>query len=335
MLKNNSLAGTALALSCFLSQPVIAVEAPVSADVHNSPGMVNFGGSYFFNVDAISTSYLAFDLSTLPVGVTGAKIAKASLLVWVNKTSGVGALDVLPVTSAWTERGVMSSAAPSTGSAVARSPVLAGAQYAVVDVTALVQNWVDYPSQNFGLALVPSADHATTSASFDSKENTNTSHAPKLEIVLISDGTPGESGPMGPAGPVGATGPQGEAGAKGDKGDSGVMVVPIAAKNSVCNGDVDTISITLDRRTLLTCQAGLWAQQTIPSAIVGYGKYVGGAANSCVAYAPPIRCDGAADVTAYPHSTTIDPQPPVCSSGYQIAQLGQAGTTSFYACYSN
>jgi hypothetical protein len=230
-MKNSNKAGFAislLSLCASFAHNALAVEAPITADTYVSaavPGN-NFGAINTLNVGGGSSTFLSFDLSTLPAGATGAKVAKASMLLWVNKIGAPGTLDVLPVTAAWNEASLTYNTSPGTGAAVASAPLTAAGQYIVVDVTALVRNWVDYPGQNFGLAVAASAAQPLTVGAFDSKENTATSHAPLLDITFDGDGTPGpagEAGPAGPAGPVGPVGAQGIAGVKGDKGDAGLQ----------------------------------------------------------------------------------------------------------------
>src|SRR5215471_8176132 len=62
--------------------------------------------------------------------------------------------------------------------------------YVTVDVTPVVQGWLNGTFPNYGFALVGGSQ--PVNASLDSKENGNTSHQPELEIVPV--------GPQ-PAGP--------------------------------------------------------------------------------------------------------------------------------------
>src|SRR6185503_18652690 len=88
-------------------------------------------------------------------------------------------------------------------------------QFLLIDVTNAVRQWLD-TSTNNGLALVA---HEATSVTFDSKENSQTSHEPEL-IVVLNNRT-GPQGPQGPQGTAGAQGPQGERGEKGETGAKG------------------------------------------------------------------------------------------------------------------
>jgi hypothetical protein len=88
--------------------------------------------------------------------------------------------------------------------------------YVTIDVTSVVQAWIGGTLANNGLALVAST--TGTSANFDSKEATATSHPPLLNVAL---GAPGALGGAAPAGPAGAQGPQGPAGVPGPTGPVG------------------------------------------------------------------------------------------------------------------
>ncbi|HVO26807.1 MAG TPA: DNRLRE domain-containing protein [Candidatus Margulisiibacteriota bacterium] len=135
----------------------------------------------------VENVYLQFDLSTLPAGTTGNDIAKATLTVGVNKITHAGAVDVVRITSAWTEAGVTAARAPSLGAPPEATLSVTAADkndFRAIDVTQLVKDWLDTVLPNNGLALVPNP--AGISVQFDSKESTGTSHWPQLEISLVT-----------------------------------------------------------------------------------------------------------------------------------------------------
>jgi hypothetical protein len=137
-------------------------------------------------------AWVKFDLSTLPSGMTGEDIAQATLVVFANKVSTAGALDIRRVSGVWTEAAITDSTAPPLGlveeSAV---PVSSVNSYVTADVTALVKDWLDGVLANNGLALLPNTAIGLD-ARFDSKESKGTSHPPRLEITLLHDfGIPG------------------------------------------------------------------------------------------------------------------------------------------------
>ncbi len=136
-----------------------------------------------------------------------------------------GTFDVYQINTAWSETSLTWSNKPALGvSATGGHPVSLGSSnyqnFVLVDITPLVQNWVNGTIPNNGVALMTT----TTGASyqFDSKEATYTSHQPELEIAI--PGAPGAQGPQGPnglSGPPGADGPPGPQGLQGPQGPSG------------------------------------------------------------------------------------------------------------------
>ncbi len=97
-----------------------AVDAPVAGDTYISsvtPSQ-NFGVAPELIVDAGHDSYIRVNLATLPPGTTGAQISKATMLLWVNRISSTGLINVLPVTSAWDESTLNAQVLPSAGAVV-------------------------------------------------------------------------------------------------------------------------------------------------------------------------------------------------------------------------
>ena len=123
------------------------------------------------------------------------------------------------MTNSWTEGKIAFNNAPTLGAKVASAIMITTAKrnFIDVDVTSAVQAWLTSPNPapNYGIALVPSS-RSSISVSFDSKENTSTSHDPELMVSMIS------AGPQGPLGPAGATGPQGPTGPQGIQGPMGL-----------------------------------------------------------------------------------------------------------------
>ena len=185
--------------------------------VSSAQPTINFGSNPNLGVLAgTERTFVKFDLSTLPAGTTGNNVAKATLRVWVNTVTTPGSMNVVRVTSAWSEGTITDATAPSLGSNEATGvPVTQAASFVIVDVTALVKDWLNGVLPNNGIALVANAPG--TSVRFDSKENTATSHEAELEITL-----PGPPGPQGPAGPQGIPGPQGPQGPAGPQGPQGL-----------------------------------------------------------------------------------------------------------------
>lgn len=242
-----------LSLACgFLSFNALAVTAPVDADVFidNSKPNLNFDNRTFVEVSPAKKALLSFKLSTLPSLTTANDVSKATLIFYINKiTATTGKLQISPATAIWQENSVTYNTASFPGSPIATNlPVTQSQTYFAVDVTALVKNWLNTPSENFGLYIELDPLSPTQSTiTIDSKETDKTSHAAFLDIVLTNIGPKGDKGNSGATGPqgipgvkgdtglTGATGPQGIPGDKGDTGASGVnaQVPPVCTGNGM------------------------------------------------------------------------------------------------------
>ncbi len=169
-----------------------------------------------------ATTFLRFDLGSLPAGTTGDQIARANLRLFVAKVKGAGTFDVVRVDGEWDEGSLEGKALPALGDVV-ESEVAVGEDaqrgFLVVDVTGVVRDWVDEVVANEGIALVAGEG---LRIELDSKENKKTGHEPRVELVLAGvGGAQGPEGPQGPTGPQGATGPQGPTGSTGAQGPTG------------------------------------------------------------------------------------------------------------------
>ncbi len=166
------------------------------------------------------SSLIQFDLSTLPDGTTAANVQKATLFLYVSALSQPGTVDVSVVTQSWSEAIVTSL--PSLGSSLGGFPLASTDlnQFIAIEVTSQVQDWLTTPASNFGLAFTPDS---SVNVQFDSKENTSTSHHPRLVIDLPDTGPTGPTGPTGATGNVGPTGPTGAQGNEGPTGPTGAQ----------------------------------------------------------------------------------------------------------------
>ncbi|HKY44877.1 MAG TPA: DNRLRE domain-containing protein, partial [Pyrinomonadaceae bacterium] len=145
----------------------------------------NFGTNANLRVASGVNSHLTFDLSSLPPGTSANDVAKATLRLWVNAVTTPGSFNIRRITGVWNESTLTSNTAPSLGS-VEISDVTITAQdvdaFVTVDLTPLVKDWINGIVPNNGLAIVANA--VNTNIRFDSKENGQTSHEPRLEIRL-------------------------------------------------------------------------------------------------------------------------------------------------------
>lgn len=203
-----------------LATTAFAQSSPPTADVltYSSNPNTNYGSytALFVQKGTVtSRSYLKFNLGTLPTGVG---VSKATLRLYVNQVVTPGSFDVYQLNTSWNESAVTYHNGPALGtSATGNHPVAFTSsslnQFIVIDITPLVQGWLNGTIVNKGLALALTT--TSGAVAFDSKESINTSHEPELEVAL--------TGPAGPAGPQGLQGPQGQAGASGPTGPQGAQ----------------------------------------------------------------------------------------------------------------
>jgi len=205
-----------------LAPPSLLSQAtPPSADtfVSSVTPKTNYGPSIILLVQQGTTSYLQFNLSTLP---TGAHVSKAMLRMYVDGVLKPGSFDVYQLNNSWSENTLTyNTPPPALGpSATGGSPISVGSsamnQFLLIDITSTVQAWVGGTLTNNGVAIAVTGDGKGI-FSFDSKESLLTGNGPELEIVLD-----GPAGPQGQQGPQGLQGPQGIAGAQGLQGDPGL-----------------------------------------------------------------------------------------------------------------
>jgi hypothetical protein len=208
----------------FLCASTLAQETPsADASTNTAAPTTNFGTAGTLNLEGASqTTYIQFDLSSIPAGYTSVNIAKASLKLYVGTVATAGSFNVDFVNGTWSEKTITASLSPALGATIASSVPLTKASqgdYITIDVTSALDAWLNGTQVNDGIALVA---NSPLNASFNSKENTITSHPPELDIVFSGAGAPGPTGPRGLKGAQGVEGPAGPAGAIGPIGPQGV-----------------------------------------------------------------------------------------------------------------
>ncbi len=167
-------------------------------------------------------SFVRLDLTPIS---TGASINKATLRLFVKSVPDEGYLDIFVLNQAWDEATLSRSNAPNLGTLISTGPLRVQKsderKWITFDVTSnIVQGWLDNPSTNFGLALLPN-NRESVNVIFGTKECPTTSHYTELEIELLAAGVTGIAGATGPAGPIGATGATGATGPIGPIGPIG------------------------------------------------------------------------------------------------------------------
>jgi hypothetical protein len=206
-----------------------AVEALLLQDAYiDNKNNGNFGSNGNLRVtkngNQVCRSFLKFSLATLPAGITATNVTQARLRLWVGSNSNtLGSIIMSPVTSAWDEMTITSSTsgALTLGSPkLSNLPINSNSDFVSVDVTVWVKAWISGTLTNEGFVIDPPLTGALN-LYFDSKESTETSHEPRLEVELNTVGPQGPPGPPGPVGAPGATGPSGPAGPPGREGPAG------------------------------------------------------------------------------------------------------------------
>jgi hypothetical protein len=181
---------TILSLStlCLLTGAYGQITPSGDAYTNTAAPTTNYGAKTLLDVESSQTTYIQFNLSSIPSGYTSADLTKATLKLYVNAATTAGSFNVDYVNGTWSESTITANNAPALGTTIAASVPLIAAdknQYILVDITAAVQAWLS-GTPNDGIALV---GNSPLNASFDSKENTTTSHSAELDIVFAGGGT--------------------------------------------------------------------------------------------------------------------------------------------------
>ncbi len=178
---------------CLLALLAVSAAAQItpSADsyTNTASGNTNYGAKTDLDVQSGSqTTYIQFDLSSIPSGFTGSNVAKASLKLYLDTVTTAGSLNVDFVNGAWSENTITADLAPALGTTIAASVPIAKSNakdYILIDITSAVEAWLNGTQANDGIALV---GNSPINVAFDSKESTTTSHPPELDIVFSGGG---------------------------------------------------------------------------------------------------------------------------------------------------
>jgi hypothetical protein len=178
-----------LSLLCLLVLLAATSQAQITpskdAYTNSADPTTNFGANVLLDVDGASQiTYIQFNLASVP---SSARVSLATLKLYVNAVTTAGTFNVDYVEGTWSEGAITSNLAPALGTTIVSGVSITAAdtnQYILINVTPAVEAWLDGSQANDGLALVA---NSTFNASFDSKENTTTSHAPELDIVFAGN----------------------------------------------------------------------------------------------------------------------------------------------------
>src|ERR1700728_2753572 len=176
-------------LTLFVCATAYAQLTPAGdAYTNTASSTTNYGAKTLLDVDdTTQITYIQFNLASVP---TTASVSQATLKLYVNAVTTAGSFNVDYVNGAWSEGKIDASNAPALGAAIASNVSVTTAdknQYILINVTSAVQAWLNGSETNNGLALIA---NSSFNATFDSKENTTTSHAAELDIAFAGgDGT--------------------------------------------------------------------------------------------------------------------------------------------------
>ena len=172
----------AAALPSYASAGYLAGDTYVNSA--NAAG--NFGTAAVLNIGNGSQTLLQFDLSRVfpatfsPLPTTSSTIGRATLRFYVNKVVTAGQISAAPLQSAWSEGTVTYGTLPLAGAGVTSGTISTANQMVAIDVTSIVQGWINDQTTNFGLLL----SSAGGVFALDSKEAVTTSHPADLDIEL-------------------------------------------------------------------------------------------------------------------------------------------------------
>ena len=190
-------------LVALLYSTIALAQAPPAADTYvaSSSPTANYGNSTILALQPNVYIFINFNLSGIPTNATVQK-AVVRLFVSAPAVPATGTFNVYQINTSWAEKTLTWNNKPTLGSLVGGPVSLGSSSYqnfVEVDITPLVQQWVNGTVTNYGIALVTTTTGA--SYSFDSKEATTYSHQPELDIAI-----PGAQGAQGPQGNPGANG---------------------------------------------------------------------------------------------------------------------------------
>src|SRR5271166_6950911 len=111
----------ALILSALCSLTAAHAQLTPSGDAYTNTGSssTNYGSNVLLDVvSGTQTSYIQFNLSSIPSGYTSTNVAKATLKLYVNAVGTAGSFNVVYVSGAWSESTITARSSPALGSTI-------------------------------------------------------------------------------------------------------------------------------------------------------------------------------------------------------------------------
>lgn len=175
----------------WFASPAPAADAILTSDAHvvesGSAASKKFGTKSSLALREGRSVFLAFDLSSLPAGVTADRVAVANLRLFTTKVKAPGTFAVRALTSGFDEATITGATAPpflTSAFDPVGLPMVASdeGRERVIDVTALVKAWIAGGIANEGLTLIAESGSGLDVA-FSSREG-DAGNKPRLEIEL-------------------------------------------------------------------------------------------------------------------------------------------------------
>ena len=164
-----------------------ALTIPVSEDTTGAAQITTPASSASsLNVDASNKAYLYFNLNGIP-STAVVRWAKLRLFVPAVVNNGAG-LSVFQITSAWDEaKASPSPSVEATAVATIAADQLGPNRFVTVDVTDVVQTWINGRAVNEGFAIGATAGTAAAAVTLTSKEGKALGLPPKLDIEFAPE----------------------------------------------------------------------------------------------------------------------------------------------------
>jgi len=112
-----------------LPAAALAQTVPLTQDAYVVPGTsTNYGMGTTLQVGGAdgAEALVQFDLTTLPAGITGSNVAKATLTLFVDSVDAAGTVNISVADDSWSELEVNGINAPGPGAAVGDNVPIAG-----------------------------------------------------------------------------------------------------------------------------------------------------------------------------------------------------------------
>ena len=153
------------------------------------------------HIGASDVAYVKFDAPLVP---QNSSLVQATVTIYVGQVFEGGMIDVYTLLDPWNESTITAKNAPRRGPAVITGLPVSKAGFVTLDVTSAYL--VGMAANGFAIAADPASPNM--GIAIDSKENTSTSHAAYLGVLVSGPaGAPGAQGSPGPQGPQGPQGP--------------------------------------------------------------------------------------------------------------------------------